>query len=219
MPAGKVCELNLLRMKKCLAILIFLVMAMVMACEPEPDQHKLYDQLVVSTNYDPAANFGSYFTYVISTDTIGFYSNQTSDTILTHTDSDLVRPIIDKVKQNLNVRGFEQVELAENPDLGINISIVNNLNLFQQIVDPGYYSNYYGYGSYYYYPYIETYVENTGTLVLEIIDLKNRNANNQVKVVWAAYMGDLISTVDRLKQTEEGIDQAFAQSPYVDSNL
>jgi hypothetical protein len=206
-------------MKKCLAISIFLVVAMVMACEPEPDQRKLYDQLVVSTNYDPAANFGAYHTYVISTDTIGFYSNQTSDTILTNNDSDLVRPIINKVKGNLNVRGFEQVALEENPDLGINISIVNNLNLFQQVVDPGYYSNYYGYGSYYYYPYIQTYVDNTGTLVLEIIDLKNRNANNQVKVVWASYMGDLISTVDRLKQTEEGIDQAFAQSPYVVSNF
>jgi hypothetical protein len=45
--------------------------------------------------------------------------------------------------------------------------------------------------------------------------LKNRNANNEVKVVWTAYLGDLISTVNRLEQTEEGIDQSFIQSPYL----
>jgi hypothetical protein len=185
------------------------------ACQPEPDNLKLYDELVVSTNFDPQAQFGSYATFAIATDTIGFASNQTADTILTHTDSELVRPIISKMRSNLEQRGYSQVAREDSPDLGVNIMIVNNLNLFQQIIDPGYYNYYYGYSSYYYYPYVETYVENTGTLVLQIVDLKNRNANNEVKVVWTAYLGDLISTVNRLEQTEEGIDQSFIQSPYL----
>jgi hypothetical protein len=185
------------------------------ACQPEPDNLKLYDELVVSTNFDPQAQFGSYATFAIATDTIGFASNQTADTILTHADSELVRPIISKMRSNLEQRGYSQVAREDSPDLGVNIMIVNNLNLFQQIIDPGYYNYYYGYSSYYYYPYVETYVENTGTLVLQIVDLKNRNANNEVKVVWTAYLGDLISTVNRLEQTEEGIDQSFIQSPYL----
>jgi hypothetical protein len=185
------------------------------ACQPEPDNLKLYDELVVSTNFDPQAQFGSYATFAMATDTIGFASNQTADTILTHADSELVRPIISKMRSNLEQRGYSQVAREDGPDLGVNIMIVNNLNLFQQIVDPGYYNYYYGYSSYYYYPYVETYVENTGTLVLQIVDLKNRNANNEVKVVWTAYLGDLISTVNRLEQTEEGIDQSFIQSPYL----
>jgi hypothetical protein len=190
-----------------------------LACQPEPDNLKLYDQLVVQTNFDPSADFSSYTTYSIATDTIGFYSNQTNDTILTHGDSELVRPIISRTKANLDQRGFAQVDITEDPDLGINIMIVNNLNLFQQYVDPGYYyPYYYGYSSYYYYPYVETYVENTATLVLQIVDLKNRNASNQVKVVWTAQLGDLISTVSRLTQTEQGIDQAFVQSPYIEQN-
>lgn len=196
--------------------MIGLVLAALVGCQPEPDDFKLYDELVVSTNYDPAANFGSYLTYSIATDTIGFASNQTNDTILTHTDSELVRPIISRIRANMDQRGYTRVSVEEDPDIGVNVMIVNNLNLFQQVIDPGYYyPYYYGYSSYYYYPYVQTYVENTGTLVLQLVDLKNRNANNQVKVVWAAYMGDLISTVNRLKQTEEGIDQAFVQSPYV----
>ena len=196
--------------------MIGLVLAALAGCQPEPDEFKLYDELVVSTNYDPAANFGSYVTYSIATDTIGFASNQTNDTILTHSDSELVRPIISRIRDNMDQRGYTRVSVEEGPDIGVNVMIVNNLNMFQQVIDPGYYyPYYYGYSSYYYYPYVQTYVENTGTLVLQLVDLKNRNSNNQVKVVWAAYLGDLISTVNRLKQTEEGIDQAFVQSPYI----
>ncbi len=197
-------------------LFIGLLLPAMFACDPEPDPYKLHDELVVSTNFDPATDFGSFSTYSISTDTIGFASNQTRDTILTHQNSELVRPIISRIKDNMNGRGFTQVDIKDQPDLGVNVMIVNNLNLFQRVIDPGYYyPYYYGYSSYYYYPYIQTYAENTGTLVLQLVDLKNRNANNQVKVVWAAYLGDLVSTVNRLRQTEEGIDQAFVQSPYV----
>ena len=196
--------------------MIGIVLAAAMGCQPEPDDYKLHDELVVSTNFDPVANFGAYTTYSISTDTIGFVSNRTNDTILTHQDSELVRPIISRIRDNMDQRGYTRVAVEEDPDIGVNVMIVNNLNLFQQVIDPGfYYPSYYGYSSYYYYPYVQTYVENTGTLVLQLVDLKNRNANNEVKVVWAAYLGDLISTVNRLKQTEEGINQAFVQSPYI----
>lgn len=203
-------------MKKYLFLLV--VPLLFAACEPSPDEHKLYDELVVSTNYDPEANFESYLTYTMPTDTIGFASNQTRDTLLTHQNSDLVRPIINKLRANLDTRGFTKVDKKDSPDLGINVQIVNNLNMFQQYVDPGYYyPYYYGYSSYYYYPYIQTYVENTATLVVQVVDLKNRNAQNQVKVVWLAYMGDLISTVDRLSQIEKAIDQAFVQSTYLNA--
>lgn len=49
-----------------------------------------------------------------------------------------------------------------------------------------------------------------------MIDLKNRTPDNQVKVVWDAYMGDVYSTIDRAAQSLEAIDQAFKQSPYLD---
>jgi hypothetical protein len=196
---------------------MYLVFAMLaVACQPEPDDLKLFDELVVSTNYDPDAVFANYATFTMPTDTIGFLSNQTRDTILTHSNSSLVRPIISRIKNNLLQRGYSFVTIDQQPDLGINVLIVNNLNLFQQVVDPGYYyPSYYGYSSYYY-PYVETYAENTGTLVVQVIDLKNRNQNNEVRVVWSAQMGDIVSTVKRQEQTEEGIDQAFNQSPYLD---
>jgi hypothetical protein len=36
-------------------------------------------------------------------------------------------------------------------------------------------------------------------------------------VIWSSYMGDVYSTLDLIKQSEEAIDQAFVQSPYLNN--
>jgi hypothetical protein len=188
------------------------------ACQPEPDNLKLLDNLVVETNYDTDANFDAYQTYTLKVDTVGFISNQYSDTILvTPRHSTLPRTIVNQIKSNMTQRGLERVEQNADPDLGIIVFIVNDINVFQQVVYPGYYypSNYYNYYSYYAYPYVQTSVTNTGALVIEFVDLKNKTADNKVKVVWSSYMADIVSTVDRETQTKDGIDQAFVQSPYI----
>lgn len=190
------------------------------SCEPQPDDAKLFDQFVVSTNYDTTANFDSYLTYAIPTDTIGLISNLASDdTIVTGTS--YARPVLTAINTNLEARGYQRVERDEDPDLAVNAYVVKNLNLFQQVNGyygyPGYYyPGYYGYYGYYYnYPYVSTYLYNTGVLVVEIVDLKNKTPDNKVKVIWNSYMGDVFSSIDRNKQTLEAIDQAFTQSPYV----
>jgi hypothetical protein len=190
------------------------------SCQPEPDSFKLLDELVVSTTYDNTVDFQTYSTYSIATDTIGFVSNRANDTILFQRDTDYPRPILQKVISNLNTLGYSRVNKSDNPDMRINVYVVNDYNLFQQVIYPDYYypSYYgygYGYGSYYAYPYVNTYATNTGSLVVEILDLKNVTPDNKVKVIWGAYMGDVYSTIDLIKQSEKAIDQAFIQSPYL----
>jgi hypothetical protein len=193
-------------------------------CHQEPDALKLYDELVVSTNFDESADFNSYATYAIPTDTIGFVSNDPEDDTIwvTSTANQFPKTIIQNVITNLNGRGFSRVAKNSNPDLGISISIVKDFNVFQQINYPSsyyypgsYYSGYYGYGSAYYYPYITTQVYRSAVLVIEVVDLKNRTPDNKVKIVWNAYLGDLYHTVTLIDQTVAGIDQAFKQSTYL----
>ncbi|MBT1706438.1 DUF4136 domain-containing protein [Chryseosolibacter indicus] len=210
----------------------FVVLAgLIASCQSEPDTKTLLDQLVVSTNYDTIARFNSYVTFAIPTDTIGLISNNSQDTIITANRSDFPRPVLDAIGKNLSDRGYTKVGRKENPDLGVNVVVVNDFNVFQQIVYPdpyfypgggfypGYYGGYYGYNSWYYYPYVNTYAYNTGVLVIELVDLKNRNANNQVRVVWTAYLGDIYSTVSLINQAVSGIDQAFQQSNYIGTGL
>jgi hypothetical protein len=208
-----------MRIQKIITAVVCLV---VIACQPEPDPNRLYDELVVSTNFDPQANFANYATYAISTDTIGLISNNSADTIIVAAESSFPRPVLEAVQTNLDKAAFARVGRDENPDLGVSVMVVNDLNVFQELVyyDPyyysgGYYSGYYGYGSAYYYPYINTYAYNTAVLVIELVDLKNRNSSNQVRVIWNAYLGDLTTSVELVSQTEVAIDQAFKQSPYL----
>ena len=199
------------------------MMAGLWGCEPTPDELKLFDEFVVSTNYDKESNFNVYTTYTLRTDTIGFISNLSSDDTI-EVGSNYARPVITKVNDNLVSRGYQQVDKTDDPDLAINIYVLKNLNEFQDVnyypgfYDPGYYNyygSYYGYGGYYGYPYVSTYAYNTGVLVIEMIDLKNLNQNSQVKVIWNAYMGDVFSSLDLKQQSLDAIDQAFVQSPYL----
>jgi hypothetical protein len=197
---------------------IFLaVLPVIWSCEPEVDNRRLLDQLVVSTNYDPEAVFENYGTYAISTDTIGYVSNTTNDTIWTYKAGTATYPrdVISAVRKEMVANGYTEVDRTENPDVGMNIYIVENLNLFQQVYYPSYYSSYYGYGGYYYYPYVQTYAYNTATLVVEMVDLKNRDASNKVKIVWNAYMGDVVNSVDYIQQSVDAIKTAYGQSPYL----
>ena len=201
---------------------LFVVISAVMVlwgCQTEPDNLKLYDEMVVSTNFDPEVAFSTYMTYAIPTDTIGFVSETNpDDTILVSNNRNNFYPrkVLQQVMANLDDRLFSRVDRNEDPDLGVNVYIVEDFNVFQQIVDPGYYyPYYYGYGSYYSYPYISTYAYNTGTLVVELVDLKNVTPDNKVKVIWNAYMGDVYSALDLTEQSLDAIDQAFLQSNYL----
>lgn len=208
--------------------LIVIVMAamLALACHQEPDTEPLVDQLVVATNYDPEADFSAYSTYTIARDTIGFISNRSNDTIMTSPKSTFPRHVLTLIRQNMEARGYTEVARDEDPDVGVNVLVANDYNVFQEIVYPGYgggfgypgyygYPGYWGYGSYYYYPFVNTYAYNTGVLIIELVDLKNRTPDNQVKVVWNAQMGDVYSTIDLQRQSEEAIHQAFIQSPYL----
>src|SRR6187455_715592 len=156
---------------------IISVGAVLWGCQSEPDNLRLFDELVVSTNFDPDAIFSAYNTYAIPTDTIGLVSNtDPNDTILVAEAKNNFYPrkVLEKVMANMDDRLYNRVGRNENPDLGVNVYIVKDLNVFQQLVNPGYYyPYYYGYGSYYSYPYVNTYAYNTGALVVEIVDLKN----------------------------------------------
>jgi hypothetical protein len=201
-------------------VFVLITAACLIGCQTEPDGLKLYDELVVSTNFDPEVTFGAYTTYAIPTDTIGFISNTNpNDTIIVASQSNKYYPklVLERIRSNMNSRGYTAVDKSENPDLGVNVYIVKDFNVFQQVVYPNYYyPYYYGYGSYYSYPYVNTYAYNTGALVVEIVDLKNVTPDNKVKVIWNAYMGDVYSTIELQQQSLDAIDQAFVQSNYLD---
>ncbi|HCR53097.1 MAG TPA: hypothetical protein DIW27_01680 [Cytophagales bacterium] len=192
------------------SILFIITVGFLIGCQPVPDAEDLNRDLVVQTDYDETANFGSYSTYTLTLDTLGLISNSVKDTLIL---GSYARDITAKIKANMDSRGYTYVAKNQNPDLGVNAFVVYDFSIFQTISYPrygtGYYSPYYGY----YYPIVNTYLNNSGALILQLVDLKKKNSQNQFQVIWTSYIGDIVSSVDPYKKSVEAVEQAFVQSP------
>jgi|JI9StandDraft_2_1071091.scaffolds.fasta_scaffold10403_4 hypothetical protein len=209
-------------------VIVILIVVGLAGCAREPEMADLVKYMLVQTDYDleeineDENIFNDYATFVLRQDALGFVSTYTSDSILLDepgTRIDFVNALIEKVGTHATERGFERVEDNENPDFAIKIVVLENFSSFQTVSYPGYYSGYYGYYGGYYGPIVSTYSSNFVTLVIEVVDIKNYAANgNKYKVVWSAYIGDLLTTYDRKNKILYAVDQAFEQSPYFSKN-
>mgnify|MGYP003338424520 FL=1 len=198
-------------------------------CRKEPDLSQLSDDFLVATFFEKYTPFDSLnlHTYYIS-DTVGNISNKNNaDTIIKPISTGV--QLVNQIKSNLNSRGFNSVGLNNNPDVGINLFVIQDLNQSDVITPgywwgyPGYYDPYYYgyYDSYYYYPFSYSYSYTTGTLVIEMIDLKHRDTNNgKLVVLWTGLANGILSdyTYQNIQNAKSAIDQAFTQSPYIKAN-
>lgn len=194
-------------------------------CSTQPEMVDRVRDMIVQTNYVNTTNFASYATYAMPMDTIGHVFNQDpNDTLIVGSYAKLVTATL---KSTMDQIGYTQVGKKQSPDLALNAYVVEDYSVFQSVgysnfyggygggYYPGYYyPGYYGYGGYYGYPFYQSYSVNTATLVLELVDLKNKS-NKRVLIVWNAYAGDLLTSVDTFGKTSEAIQQAFKQSPYI----
>jgi hypothetical protein len=208
-------------MKRNLLFVMLFVMVM-SACRKSPDFDQLSSNFVVATNRDPAASFNSYKTYYIS-DTVAYLSSTSTDTIITGPNA---LALVNAVKSNMNARGYTFAAKNTKPDLGINLGVVKNINA--TVMYPGWWWGWYGWwnpwywGWYYpyYWPYPVTYVVTTGTVIMDLVDLKNASAQHELKVVWTAVNGGAVGSdvSSNVQRGVNSINQAFTQSPYIKAN-
>jgi len=188
------------------------------SCRKTPDFDQLSYQFLVSTSLDKTADFGSYKTFFIS-DTVVYIGGVGSDSILVGPAAD---SLTKTVKDNLIARGYTLVSRDARPDLGLTLTAIKDINVvvasYPGWWDPWYggcYWYYYCYG--YYYPWSTVYTYTTGTMMLNMYDLKNADHNEQLKGIWnTTALGALGSSVStNLSLGIESINQGFEQSPYL----
>ena len=112
-------------MKKMKFIPIIAVLVLFVSCYGDPDTDSLSSDLVVATDRDLQANFQDFRTYYIS-DTIPKITDDRNDTLLIGQEA---LEIVNKIKANLNDRGYTCVEKDENPDMGIVPAVISVTNV------------------------------------------------------------------------------------------
>ena len=203
-------------------LLFLLFLSTLFACRKYPDTSQLSTSFVVQTSQEPGANFGEYKTYYISDSIALINSNPSDDSVWFDNDA---KQLVEAVKRNMNDRGYTFSNRA-NCDVGLGLTAIKDLNI--GVIYPGWWWGYWG-GCYWgycgyppYYPWYGggmVYSVPTGTLTLDMIDLKNASQDQKLSVPWGSVMsGGLGNTANDIQLGIEAIDQAFAQSPYVQTN-
>jgi len=207
-------------MKTTSALTVILLVSIVMGCRSLPPYENLSSDFVVLTQYDKAINFSSFKTFAIK-DTIQVITGDPKDSIWFDANA---QSIISEVIKNMTANGYTQVPVHLNPDLGIQVIGLRNTTIYS--IPPGYWWGYPGWGppcywgycgGYgYWYPYYYTVSVSTGTIIVEVADLKDANANGKLDIVWSDVGNGQVGTstsfiVDQCIKT---VDQGFAQSPY-----
>jgi len=200
---------------KILLILLVTGLFLVTSCSKyPPTSDRLLEDLVVYTKYDTSIKFSQFKTFSI-VDSISYISQTDSGKVL---DAN-AQAVLNQISQNMTSRGYILVNKNQNPDLGINVGVVKNVNV--QVYYPGWYWGYPAYyppwywgGGSYYYPYYPVYITSyaSGTLLIDMVDRKNITPDGKMYIRWNAYIRALLTNDHTLNQIKESIDQAFTQT-------
>jgi hypothetical protein len=204
-------------MKRLLLPFGVLLMVIQEGCLKSPDFEQLSSEFVVATKTDSSRTFSSYRTYYIS-DTVAYHSDVVSDSVINNASS---KQLVDAVKQNMNALGYTFVAKGAKPDLGINMGVLKNTTV--SVVYGGWWDSWYGWwdpwywGGYYpyYYPWAYAYSITTGSVIITLVDVKNAQADQNLRVVWLSVMGGAVgdNLNNNVQRGVTAINQSFAQSP------
>jgi hypothetical protein len=131
-------------------------------------------------------------------------------------------PILAKIDQNMTDLGWTKVDVNSDPDVQLLPAAWSTTT----IVGGGYWGGgyycwwypYYCGGGGWYYPYYPVSSYSTGTMLISIIDAKHEGTDGGLPLVWTAAMNGLLSGTYEIDRVNQGIDQAFKQSPYLKTN-
>jgi len=197
----------------------FIALILLNSCYSSPDLSGLSAELVVATDVDVDVDFTDYNTYYLS-DTIYVVSNSIrDDTLIVPPKSD---NIIAEIVANMTDRGYTRStthsEIGDKlVDIAMAPSIIRVTNTGQNCWGwwggyPGYWPPW-GWGGYY--PYCSYYKYDTGTMMIEMVDVKY--SNSKFQSMWTSACFGIMDSNEVLNENRalRSIEQAFIQSPYI----
>lgn len=210
--------------------LALLLSAGVVGCLTYPNSDERFSEEIIYSRYDERIDFGDYKTFAINPEVV-VWDEDYGDIEKKDLPAAQAEQLVENVVANMKARGYRQVERDASPDIGITISVLSGTVTSAYVDYWGYYWGYPGYG--YYYPYYYAYSYNTGTLIVDAVDLKNAAQPKDdagvlddaggggairpsLKAMWTGLVYGVLSDskAQNMEDALNGIDQAFEQSPY-----
>ena len=198
-------------MKKNVFYFLGIILLMV-SCYPDGPEY--YEDLdVVYTNYTEDFNFSSKSTYAMPDNIVKIEGNLIEDEAPEFVQEPINSQLVVQIQSNMTAMGWTKVDIADNPDLVLFPAVLTNTTVvYYYDYWCWYYPYYCGWG--YYYPVSATSYT-TGTLIMALV----ADGENYVEPsgVWNAAANGIMTGEYNTSRVMKAIDQAFEQSPYLNT--
>jgi hypothetical protein len=203
-------------MKRKTGVILMVVIAGILwGCYPEGhDYYSDYD--LVYTNYDKEYSFTGHGNYTIPEQIVKITGDVLDGEAPQFVNSVYATPMLARIKTNMAALGYTYVADTTSADLVLFPSALEVTNISYYWDYWWYYWDWWYYWGWYY-PYPITYSYKTGSLFMNLVDIKNPTPAGDRRVIWTGVINGLLegSTTDFLNRMEKSIDQAFTQSDYL----
>ena len=200
-------------MKKTIVFYLGIIAIIFGSCYPQGPEY--YEDLdVVYTNFDDEFNFASKGTYSIPDKIVKVNGN-----LIEGEDPEFVKEpqaseMLLKMKANMTALGWNEVEEAADADLVLFPAVWTNTTVYYWYDYWCWYYPYYcGWGWGWYYPSVSSVT--TGTLVMTLV--ADGEEFVEPSRVWTGIANGLLSGAYNTTRVNNAIDQAFEQSPYLNT--
>lgn len=197
-----------------------LLTAGISSCQHEPSTEGLNDRFTVQTTRDDKVDFAEIATYFLPDKILLLEGDKSTD----WTDENAQR-VLQAVADCMNDCGYVAQTDKTEAQAGLQLTYFERTTYYVARYDPYWSLGYWGYWDEWYYPFPSVFGLSSGTLILEMVDLRSAStvqegSTKKLPVIWRAFMGGLLTGSQRidLDRTIEAVTQAFAQSPYLDKN-
>jgi Domain of unknown function (DUF4136) len=199
------------------AILPALVGVFLLGCYPAGPEY-VEDLDVVYSSYDQEYDFVSQGTYSMPDKIVTDVKIDNGDTTYVYMKAVYATPILAAIDQNMTKLGWEKVSIANDPDVLVSPAAMSTTTVYYSYWYDWWYGGYYGGWGWYYPPYYSVSSYTTGSMIITIADPNVESAINKTPTVWISAANGLLTGYDDVNRAITGINQAFAQSPYLKTN-
>jgi hypothetical protein len=199
--------------------IIIILVLLLAGCYPDgPDYVEDLD--VVYTVFDQQYNFGEKQTFAMPDKIVIGVEIEDGDTVFEYMSAVYATTILESIQRNMEALGWSRVNIGQDPDLLLTPAGLSSTTYFYSYWYDWWYGGYYGgYYGWYYPPYYTVSSYTTGTLLMILNDpeLATDSPISRAPALWVAAANGLLTYSYDVNRVNKGIDQAFTQSPYLDT--
>jgi len=191
-------------------LFLFAVIVLMVSCYPGGAEY--YDEMdIVYTQYDEKFDFKSKVTYAMPDTIVKITGNLLTGEQPEFVDKKYAEPMLKRINDNMKALGWTKVTDPTSADVVIFPAAWTNTTVYYWYDYWCWYYYYCGWG--YYYPSVSSYT--TGTFVMTMIPKAQESI--EPTGVWDAAINGLLSGSYDVTRVNNAIDQAFEQSPYLNT--